>query len=714
MEVYNVPGQGLADMYLIQGSEPIPQFISQFEPLESMYNEGAPDYFVDQGLYYPPTTNYGYICTGFESTGDWEDHQRIFGLDGQDLQYTGVTNENLPYVYYNPSYGYGQSPYNPYNPYIPGAMIGLDGSIVAPQQYYAIPSYENPISSPSYVPVVLQSRPESRANGIGDSFVDNAVSVSKVDGLVSRYNLPPNTPNSSLARLGDNSSRRNSSARMSEGGGANTGSVKQHWPNVTSVNFTNRASSQISLARDPQGTENALRGKASSASSQSKSAFTSAKGLSGFESSNHAQASVHRVKPNALYDRVTDAERASPDALREQNGGPLIEQNRGSRTNKLKNELVVRAYTTRAGNPDAQGNITIFKDQYNKIDFPVDYANAKFFVIKSYSEDDVHKSIKYNVWSSTPNGNKKLTTAYQDAHRTTLGDLRGCPIFLFFSVNASGQFCGVAEMTGPVDFHRDMDFWQQDKWSGSFPVKWHIIKDLPNSNFRHIILENNENKPVTNSRDTQEICYEKGLEMLRIYKSHTLKTSLLDDFMYYENRQRILQEERTRLLRKSYENQYLVPQLDPPRKLQYVHDFPYTGDVNGTNNDADNLTIVNKNKVSEDSETDSSVTKKHCASTEQVSSSDSSTNKLTSVSESGADGVPKTVDELKMSSLTINAEKTEPECPLPSVAVSSTTKKEQVKVVTIGSMAVKVTGNESCGFLTVGTIPLDPRALKGD
>lgn len=72
-------------------------------------------------------------------------------------------------------------------------------------------------------------------------------------------------------------------------------------------------------------------------------------------------------------------------------------------------------------------------------------------------------------------------------------------------VNASGHFCGVAEMTGPVDFHKDMEFWQQDKWSGSFPVKWHIIKDTPNPSFRHIILENNENKPVTNSRDTQEV-----------------------------------------------------------------------------------------------------------------------------------------------------------------------------------------------------------------
>ena len=60
-------------------------------------------------------------------------------------------------------------------------------------------------------------------------------------------------------------------------------------------------------------------------------------------------------------------------------------------------------------------------------------------------------------------------------------------------------------MVGPVDFDRDMDFWQQDKWSGSFLVKWHFIKDIPNSSFRHIILENNENKPVTNSRDTQEV-----------------------------------------------------------------------------------------------------------------------------------------------------------------------------------------------------------------
>jgi len=72
-------------------------------------------------------------------------------------------------------------------------------------------------------------------------------------------------------------------------------------------------------------------------------------------------------------------------------------------------------------------------------------------------------------------------------------------------VNTSGQFVGLAEMLGPVDFGKSVDYWQQDRWTGCFSVKWHVIKDIPNSAMRHITLENNENKPVTNSRDTQEV-----------------------------------------------------------------------------------------------------------------------------------------------------------------------------------------------------------------
>ena len=226
-----------------------------------------------------------------------------------------------------------------------------------------------------------------------------------------------------------------------------------------------------------------------------------------------------------------------------------IELNRGPRSSRFKNQKLFGHSITIAVKgqslPSSENkNSSAVPDgaQFNRDDFPVQYDDAKFFVIKSYSEDDIHKSIKYNVWASTTNGNKKLDATYQEAQAKS----SGCPIFLFFSVNTSGQFVGVAEMTGAVDFEKTLEYWQQDKWNGSFSVKWHIVKDVPNNILKHIILENNENKPVTNSRDTQEVNLEQGIQMLKIFKEHVSKTSILDDFTFYENRQKLMQEKRVK------------------------------------------------------------------------------------------------------------------------------------------------------------------------
>ncbi|KAF9609746.1 hypothetical protein IFM89_018194 [Coptis chinensis] len=155
--------------------------------------------------------------------------------------------------------------------------------------------------------------------------------------------------------------------------------------------------------------------------------------------------------------------------------------------------------------------VVIRRDNYNLPDFPTKYDHALFFVIKSYSEDDIHKSIKYNVWVSTPNGNRRLDSAYQDAQEKMRRKANKCPVFLFFFsyafVNASGQFCGVAEMIGQVDFNKNMDFWQQDKWNGVFPIR-----------------------------------FPQGMNMLNVFKNHLLKTSILDDFTFYESRQKAMYE----------------------------------------------------------------------------------------------------------------------------------------------------------------------------
>ncbi|XP_010532017.2 PREDICTED: YTH domain-containing family protein 2 isoform X2 [Tarenaya hassleriana] len=240
----------------------------------------------------------------------------------------------------------------------------------------------------------------------------------------------------------------------------------------------------------------------------------------------------------AATERVKARNKVNGSSIREFANGQAHLTNGGNHPCSLSND----------GNEkrNSEASVVIRKDQYNLPGFQTMYDKALFFVIKSYSEDDVHKSIKYNVWSSTPNGNKKLENAYQEAQKKNEEEGVKYPVFLFFSVNASGQFCGVAEMIGGVDFEKSMDFWQQDKWTGYFPVKWHIIKDVPNPQLRHIALENNENKPVTNSRDTQEVRLPQGNEILNIFKNYTAKTSVLDDFDFYESREKVMQQKKQR------------------------------------------------------------------------------------------------------------------------------------------------------------------------
>ncbi|CAH2285292.1 YTH domain-containing family 3 isoform X3 [Pelobates cultripes] len=169
-------------------------------------------------------------------------------------------------------------------------------------------------------------------------------------------------------------------------------------------------------------------------------------------------------------------------------------------------------------------------NNYNPKDFDWSLKNGRVFIIKSYSEDDIHRSIKYSIWCSTEHGNKRLDAAYRSLNA------KG-PLYLLFSVNGSGHFCGVAEMKSVVDYNAYAGVWSQDKWKGKFDVKWVFVKDVPNNQLRHIRLENNDNKPVTNSRDTQEVPLEKAKQVLKIIATFKHTTSIFDDFAHYEKRQ---------------------------------------------------------------------------------------------------------------------------------------------------------------------------------
>ena len=83
-------------------------------------------------------------------------------------------------------------------------------------------------------------------------------------------------------------------------------------------------------------------------------------------------------------------------------------------------------------------------------DFLREESYSRFFVIKSYTEEDVHKAIKYKIWSSTENGNRILDEAYQEVQ--ALRSQLESDIYLLFSVNQSKHFCGLAKMKSAVKY----------------------------------------------------------------------------------------------------------------------------------------------------------------------------------------------------------------------------------------------------------------------
>jgi len=189
--------------------------------------------------------------------------------------------------------------------------------------------------------------------------------------------------------------------------------------------------------------------------------------------------------------------------------------------------------------PRKQGNEYVQKYlpillEINKTEINIDnIKDAKFFVIKSFEEENVYKAVKFGIWTSTQNGNQILNHAYNEAK------YKNIPIYLFYSVNGSHRFIGVAEMISEVNYNEKVThFKQTTKWKGIFKIRWVFLKDIQNKKFEHILVPSNggELKIFSHSKDAQEIPFINGIEVLKIFNSTKEYTSILQAFEEYENK----------------------------------------------------------------------------------------------------------------------------------------------------------------------------------
>ena len=111
-------------------------------------------------------------------------------------------------------------------------------------------------------------------------------------------------------------------------------------------------------------------------------------------------------------------------------------------------------------------------------------------------------------------------------------------------------------MKTPCDENKHFEFWTQDnKWPGLFEVEWLFIKDVPFKEFKDIIItmKDGEIKPISNSRDTQEIPFEQAKIMIERISKYQNSNTILEHFEFYDLRQE--NYEKNMQLSKNAENQ---------------------------------------------------------------------------------------------------------------------------------------------------------------
>jgi len=185
----------------------------------------------------------------------------------------------------------------------------------------------------------------------------------------------------------------------------------------------------------------------------------------------------------------------------------------------------------------------------NKSNLQVDkLTDLKCFIMRSNNEDDIHKAIKYGIWTSTPRSNEFLNSMYREC------SAKGVPIYLFFSVVRSGQFSAVAQMNSGIQEKHFQFWWEGNKWMNYFEVKWVFIKDMPYRFFDSFLMD--DGTSVIRARDCTSTPVETSKQMLKLFRDYQSSSNIFEAFSYMDIREDMLRSYRYAL--QSYQKRLLA------------------------------------------------------------------------------------------------------------------------------------------------------------
>ncbi|CAD8199530.1 unnamed protein product [Paramecium pentaurelia] len=173
--------------------------------------------------------------------------------------------------------------------------------------------------------------------------------------------------------------------------------------------------------------------------------------------------------------------------------------------------------------------------------------DCRFFIIRTQGEDNVHRAMKYGIWTSSSRKNERLDEAFRNKKED---------VYLFFTEINSMCFSGMAKLTSEFNAKAHFKYWLiENKWFGTFQIQWLYVKDIPFKHFDEIKqiqkLEGSEEtlKSVYDLIDCTELTVDNGIKMARIFQMEKTNKSLFEEFPQLDKLEFQSRQERTNNIR---------------------------------------------------------------------------------------------------------------------------------------------------------------------
>jgi hypothetical protein len=154
-----------------------------------------------------------------------------------------------------------------------------------------------------------------------------------------------------------------------------------------------------------------------------------------------------------------------------------------------------------------------------------DFKGASFFIIRSKKLDDIHKSMKYGVWTSSSFNNNKFNSAYRKNEN----------VYFIFTSLTKNFFVGLARMVGEVDLNREFAYWGEiGRWRGLCRIEWVFARDLL---FSQISQLQQNGSYIDELKDGCEISWDNANTMMSLFIQNSKASSVLQSFPHLDSRE---------------------------------------------------------------------------------------------------------------------------------------------------------------------------------